>query len=114
MKKQIALILASFAILIGMSIATNAQVRRIHNINAREREQQNRITQGIRSGELTNREAARLENEQSRLDRIEARYRASGGGLTRSERIRLERDLNRTSHDIYHQKHDGQVYVPRP
>ncbi len=69
MKKQIALVLASFAIVIVASMATNAQTRRLHNIDidAREREQQNRITQGVRSGELTNREAARLENEQSRL-----------------------------------------------
>ena len=113
MKKQIALILASFAIVVGMSMATNAQTRRYHNINAREREQQTRITEGIRSGALTNREAARLENEQARLDRVEARYRASGNGLSRGERIKLERDLNRTSRDIYRQKHDGQVYHPR-
>ena len=77
-------------------------------INARERRQQERIRQGERSGELTRREAARLEAEQARIRVDEAYARRSGDGLTAKERARLERELNRSSKDIYKQKHDGQ------
>jgi hypothetical protein len=110
MKKQLGMVLAAVVFLIGFSIVTSAQeFRRNHNINAREARQQRRIDQGIISGQLTNREIRRLEGEQNRIDRIEDRYRDSGNGLNPSERGRLERDLNRSSRDIYRQKHDKQI-----
>src|SRR5215813_13339890 len=109
MKKQIGMILAAMIFAIGFSIVANAQgYRRNHNINAREARQQRRIDQGIVSGELTNNEIRRLEREQERIERTEDRYRESGGGLSPRERLRLERDLNRSSRDIYRQKHDKQ------
>ena len=82
--------------------------RRQQSINAREREQQERIRQGVRSGELTRREARRLEAEQARIRVNEAFARRSGGQLTLRERRRIERELNHSSRDIYRQKHDRQ------
>lgn len=81
---------------------------RHHNVNARQREQQDRIRQGLRSGELTRREARRLEAEQARIRVNEAYARRSGGQFTPRERRRIERELNHSSRDIYHQKHDRQ------
>src|SRR5262245_22021840 len=77
-------------------------------IDGREHHQRERIRQGVRSSELNHREAARLRGEQAGLRAEERRYRATGGGLNRWERRDLQRDLNRSSRDIYRQKHDGQ------
>lgn len=110
MKTQLGMVLAAAVVLIGFSVVTNAQeYRRNHNINAREARQERRIDQGIASGQLTSGETRRLEREQERIERTEDRYRDSGDGLSPRERARLERDLNRSSRDIYRQKHDGQT-----
>ncbi|MGI9036176.1 MAG: hypothetical protein ACR2GD_09075 [Pyrinomonadaceae bacterium] len=113
--RKINLIFAALVLVCGLSAisfaqTTSSQSRRYrHNVNKRQENQQDRIAQGIKSGELTPREAARLENQETRLNRIEARKRASGGKLTNRERGQLERDLNRESRSIYRQKHDKQT-----
>jgi len=77
-------------------------------INQRERNQQARIRQGVRSGELTRREAGRLEAQQARIRVNEAYARRSGGKFTPRERARIQRQENRSSRNIYRQKHDRQ------
>lgn len=89
-------------------IPAQAQCRSPRSINGRERRQQERIRQGIRSGELTRREAARLEAQQARIRVDEAYARRSGAGLSARERARLEQQLSRSSRNIYKQKHDEQ------
>ena len=96
------------AALLAPSAAQGEGVKHPHSINARERRQQQRIRQGERDGELTRREAERLEAREARIRVEEAYARRSGGGLSAAERARLERELNRSSKDIYRQKHDGQ------
>ncbi len=74
--------------------------QRLHNQNAR-------IERGEAGGELTNREAGRLERRDNRIHRQEARDRRSHDGrLTAGERRRLNGDLNRTSGAIYRHNHD--------
>lgn len=80
----------------------------LRNINAREREQQQRIRAGVRSGELTRVEAARLQTEQARIRAAEARARRSDGVFTARERARIQRELNQSSRHIYRQNHDRQ------
>ena len=80
-------------------------------INSRQYREQQRINQGIRSGELTRREARRLEAGLARI-RIDERYARADGNVTPRERARLERELNRESRGIYRQKHDGQDRNP--
>lgn len=77
-------------------------------INARLHRQHARTERGERSGSLTLRESERLERRDARIHRQEARMRQSGGKFTVAERERLQRELNRTSRGIYHQKHDAQ------
>ncbi|MBV9217723.1 MAG: hypothetical protein JO053_16270 [Acidobacteria bacterium] len=110
-------ILTSFLLLLfaGMGITASAQSgNRGHrgNINRRQENQQDRIAQGIKSGSLTAREAARLEHQETMIDRQEARFRQSGDGLSPKERAKLEKELNRESKNIYKQKHDGQGQKP--
>lgn len=70
--------------------------------------QEKRINQGVRSGELTNRETARLERGQARTDRAEARAGANGH-VSAGEQARVQNRENRQSNHIYNQKHDRQV-----
>jgi len=108
MRKTVSFLVAAVFVL-GASAVSMAGPR---GINSREYREQRRINQGIRSGELTRREAERLEAGLARI-RIDERYaRLSGGGISPRERARLERELNRESRAIYRQKHDGQDRNP--
>jgi hypothetical protein len=76
-------------------------------LDARERNQRERIAQGVRSGELTRPETRRLVHGEVRLHRHE-RIARSDGIVTPAERYRLERNADRMSGRIYRQKHDPQ------
>lgn len=101
------------AALLGTLLATGAvqadPLHYHHGVNSRLSHQNARIEQGERSGELTNREANRLEHRDARIGRQEARMRASGGRFTGRERARLRREENRTSGAIYGDKHNYRV-----
>ena len=77
-------------------------------IQQRIQNQQQRIDQGISSGQLTPREAGRLESEEAKIKQDELRMK-SDGNLTPAERQRLNRELDKSSGDIYRQKHDAQT-----
>lgn len=79
-----------------------------YGVNKRQCFQQNRIQSGVGNGSLNRREAHRLNKQENQLARQEARFRASGNGLSHSERNRLEREQNQISQNIYTQKHDSQ------
>jgi Spy/CpxP family protein refolding chaperone len=96
------------AVLAACAVAGGASSSMAGTIDRREREQQERIWQGVRSGGLSASEMARLEAQEARIRAEEARYRRSGGRLTPRERRDLQRDLNQESRRIYRAKHDGQ------
>lgn len=108
MRKTAGLLIAAVFIL-GVSAVAMAGPRGINN---REYREQQRINEGIRSGELTRREAARLEAGLARIRTDERFARMTGGGISPRERARLEREMNRESRAIYRQKHDGQDRLP--
>jgi len=62
----------------------------------------------VKSGELTNRETAKLEHGQAKVDRREARAGADGH-VGAAEQARVQRGENRQSRRIFKQKHDAQV-----
>jgi hypothetical protein len=72
-------------------------------VDQREQRQQQRIHQGVQSGQLTPKEAARLEAEQARI-----RNKEADGVWTKQERRELHRDLERSSRHIAKEKHDRQ------
>lgn len=78
-----------------------------YGIDARQQQQHWRIMQGLRSGELTRREARELMQDYRDIQREEHMYRADGH-LSRYERRDLQRDLNELSRDIHRETHDGQ------
>ncbi|MBI5576402.1 MAG: hypothetical protein HY896_08565 [Deltaproteobacteria bacterium] len=74
-------------------------------IEQRQRNQQQRIYNGVQNGSLTPGEAARLEREQARIERQEQRFK-SDGNFTRRERAVINNRLDKSSGHIYREKHD--------
>ncbi|HZU09462.1 MAG TPA: hypothetical protein VFA02_06115 [Pseudacidobacterium sp.] len=82
-------------------------------VGQRRENQQDRIAQGIRSGQLTAGETSRLENrEQGINQQIHADRQANGGKLTAGEKAQMNRQQNRASRAIYRNKHNG-AHGPR-
>jgi hypothetical protein len=101
MKKTIATIVTS-ALLVSSPIFAA-------RVDRRQKEQQERIAQGVKSGELTARETVRLEREEARLQAEKHDMREdNGGNLTNKEKVKLNNQQNRLSKQIYRQKHDAQ------
>jgi hypothetical protein len=76
-------------------------------VDQRQVNQEARIQQGVKSGNLTEREATRLEKGQDRIERMEDKARADGK-VTAKERRRLEHAQNVESRHIAREKHDRQ------
>jgi len=81
-----------------------------NEVGQRREYQQDRIAQGIKSGQMTAGEAARTENrEQGINQQIHADRQANGGSLTGAERKQINKEQNGASRQIYRQKHNGKV-----
>lgn len=76
-------------------------------IDKRQEIQQKRIDQGVQSGELNKREAARLERHQGGIEKMENRAKADGT-VTKKERAKIHHAQNHESQRIHRQKHDHQ------
>lgn len=77
-------------------------------VDRREARQHARIQQGVRSGELTPGEAAKLRAGQAHVERMENRAKADGV-VTPQERRQLNRAQNRQSRRIHRLKHNHRV-----
>lgn len=79
-----------------------------NEVGQRRENQQDRIAQGIRSGQLTPRETEKLENQQQGINHEVARMRqANGGKLTGADRRAVNQQQNQASGNIYAKKHNG-------
>ncbi|HVO13195.1 MAG TPA: hypothetical protein VMX54_20805 [Vicinamibacteria bacterium] len=97
------------ALVVGLTGAAWAQ-----EIQERRENQQDRIAQGIKSGQLTAGETARLERREAGLNHeIRTDRQANGGTLTPQERRQVNHQQNRLSRQIYRDKHN-QRRQPRP
>jgi len=77
-------------------------------IQQRKRNQQDRIANGVQSGQLTAGETKNLENKEANLNKEERQMRsADNGKLTGADRAKLNRQQNRLSNDIYQDKHNA-------
>ncbi len=85
-----------------------APVHKPATIQQRKENQQDRIAQGVRSGQLTPAETARLERQQRSINHQERRMRRQNNGrLTRSDRRTIRRRQNRASRHIYRARHNA-------
>ncbi len=79
-------------------------------VGQRQRNQQERIAQGVKSGQLTASETAHLEGREAAIHKEVHNDRvANGGTLTAAERRQVNRQQNRTSGAIYRKKHNARV-----
>jgi uncharacterized membrane protein YebE (DUF533 family) len=76
-------------------------------IDQHQANQERRIDQGIASGQLTQREAERLEKQKQHINTMENKAK-SDGVVTKKERSRLHAAQDKASKKIYRQKHDRQ------
>jgi hypothetical protein len=77
-------------------------------VDRREARQHARIRQGVKSGQLTPSEAARLHAGQRHVNRVETRAKADGK-VTPAERARLNRAQNHQSRAIARKKHNART-----
>ncbi len=81
-----------------------------YNIHQRKNAQQGRIAQGVKSGQLTGGETARLEHQERGINREERGMRAQDNGhLTKQDRRVIHHQQNQESRRIYRDKHNGRV-----
>jgi hypothetical protein len=77
-------------------------------VGKRGENQQDRIAQGVKSGQLTAGETSRLENKEAGINHeIATDRKANGGTLTSAERAQVNRQQNRVSNQIYKDKHNN-------
>jgi hypothetical protein len=81
-----------------------------YNIGQRKVDQQDRIANGVRSGQLTSGETAHLEHQEAGISREERGMRAQDNGhLTAKDRQVLHTQQNQESRRIYRDKHNAKV-----
>jgi len=93
--------------------SADRSVGRNYNPNTREANQDQRIANGLRSGEMTSGEAARAEHTQANIDQqVHDDRMANGGKLTGQERQQINSEQNSASRQIYDEKHNGNTVAP--
>lgn len=94
------------AVLIGLALPVFAGQGA--TINERKENQQDRISNGVNSGQLTAGETANLETKETALNKEEHNMRADDNGhLTGADRAKLDHQQNKLSRQIYAKKHNG-------
>jgi len=79
---------------------------RVNQVNQRETNQQNRIANGVKNGQLKPGQTARLERGEQRLQNNEKRDMAKDNGhLTKRDQRQLNHEANRMSKRIANDKH---------
>src|SRR6266581_3406541 len=77
-------------------------------VEQRKENQQDRIANGVQSGQLTAGETANLEKKEAAINKETAADRAANGGkLTGAEKKQVNRQQNQVSKQIYADKHNA-------
>jgi hypothetical protein len=79
-------------------------------VGQRKENQQDRIAQGVNSGELNARETSRLEGKETAVNQETRDMRAlNGGKLSPADKAVVNKQQDKVSKQIYDQKHDAQT-----
>ena len=100
--------IAAVALLAALSLPAFAEVMSTPRIDQRQENQERRIEEGVRSGQLNRREAARLRAELRDIRRMERRA-AADGRITPREQARIEQAQDQLSRNIARERHDYQA-----
>jgi hypothetical protein len=81
-----------------------------NEVDQRRKNQQERIAQGVKSGQLTAGETAKLENQEKGINQqVRADRAANGGKLTPGEKAQVNKEQNQESKKIYNKKHNART-----
>lgn len=95
------------AVITAFAFPLLAQTTSTPRIDQRQQNQQQRIDQGVKSGQLNRKEAARLKKGQARIRQMENKAMADGK-VTVKERARIAKAQDREGRRIIREKHDKQ------
>ena len=85
-----------------------------NEVGQRRENQQDRIAQGVKSGQLTAGETAKLENQQRGINQqVKADRAANDGKLTPGEKQQVNKEQNAASKNIYNKKHNANTQHPK-
>lgn len=105
-----AALILSPAVVLAQTTPTPTPGKNDYNINQRKVDQQDRIANGVRSGQLTAGETAHLEKQESAINHEERNMRAQDNGhLTKQDRQTIHQQQNQESRRIYRDKHNAKV-----
>lgn len=80
------------------------------SIAARKTNQQDRIAQGVKSGQLTAGETSKLEHQEAGINKEERGMRAEDNGkLSKGDKTLLNKQQNQESRRIHRDKHNAHV-----
>jgi hypothetical protein len=91
--------------LIGLGLSTVVAQTATPRVTKRQVNQQARIKEGVKSGELTPAETRRLERQQAKIQH-DKRVAKSDGVVTPQEKAKIAHEQNRASKNIYRKKHN--------
>jgi hypothetical protein len=106
-----ALVLAPYAVFAQSATnPTPTPGKNDYDINQRKFDQQQRIANGVKSGQLTPGETSHLERQEAGINKEERGMRAQDNGhLTKQDRHTIHQQQNQESRRIYRDKHNGKV-----
>ena len=110
--RTLSLRLAALAVGIAVPLCAGAQTTysQRHHISARKGDQQARIGQGVRSGQLTPGETHHIEGQERGINHEERGMRSQDNGhLTAQDRHTLAHQQNQESRRIYRDKHNNRT-----
>ncbi len=116
-------VLATFALpVVGQSTNASAQGSATastpvtgQTLQQRQENQQDRIAQGVKSGELTPAEAASLESKEAKLNQEEsAMKKVDDGHLTAAEKTKITQQQNRITQQIKQDEHNAAKQPSNP
>jgi hypothetical protein len=91
----------------GAFVASTISAQAAGKIGQRKENQQDRIGQGVKSGQLTAGETSHIENKEAAVNKeVSAERTLNGGKLSAAERKQVNRQQNRLSKRIYTDKHN--------
>ena len=100
---------AAFAV--GLLFGSPALAQTSGSTVQRDVNQQERIEQGLQSGELTTHETGQLERQEATVEKMQSNA-LKDGNLSDAEKARLRRAQNKVSSDIYRDKHNASAGNP--
>jgi CRISPR/Cas system-associated endoribonuclease Cas2 len=98
------------ALIAAAALPVAAQTPSTPRVDQRQANQEARIQQGVKSGELTPKEAAKLEKGQDKVQKMENKAVADGK-VTPKEQAKLERAQNKQSKKIAKKKNNPKKAV---